>query len=90
MGDMHDRKQNQSYQEDIIRHTVHETLTMLGFNLSNPTEVQADIAYLRKARKGSEQVAAMVKRTCVGAFCSGILWVLWEGIKAAAQAKTGG
>jgi len=35
----------------VVQETVHETLTVLGFDMSNPTEVQKDVAHLSQSRK---------------------------------------
>lgn len=85
-----ERRQEYLRAETLVRETVHETLTGLGFDLRDPTGIQADVAYLRKARRGSEQVANIAKRTCIGVVCSGGLWAMWEGIKVGLGIRGGG
>ncbi len=36
--------------EQVISKTVHTTLTKVGFDLSDPTSIQADMHFLRSAR----------------------------------------
>lgn len=77
------QERRKDYPEELIRRTVHETLITLGFKVNEPFEVQADVAYLHKLRKGSEKISWAVKSSVVTVVISGILTVLWLGIKAA-------
>jgi hypothetical protein len=77
----------------VVKHTVHETLTTLGVDVSSPEAIlamQADHAYLRRAREGADEVAKWVKRAAIGVGTTGGLWALWEGIKIGARTKGGG
>lgn len=68
--------------KEIVRQTVHETLTSMGINVTDPEqliEAQSDFAYVRKARLGSEEVAKWVKRGLVGAGVSAFLYMLTHG-----------
>jgi len=74
-------RRNPEQLEIVIQRTVHTTLTSLGFTIDDPNAVQRDMAYLRKARNGSEEVATWVKRSVIGVGVSGVLFALWNGIK---------
>lgn len=77
----------------IVKQSVHETLTTLGMDISDPEAViamQADHAYLRRSRLGADEVTKWFKRGVVGVGTSAGLYALWEGIKASARLKGGG
>ncbi len=65
----------------IVQEAVCETLLRLGISTDAPSEMQADMIFLRKSRKGNEEVAKWVKRTTVGVFVSSLLFTLYEGIR---------
>ena len=65
----------------IIEETVTKTLEHIGFTVEEPTHIQADMIYLRKAREGSEEIHKWIRRTSVGAAVSGALYSLWQGIR---------
>ncbi len=67
--------------QKIIRNTVHETLAHLGFSVEAPQEVQSDLLYLRKMRKGAEFVALRAKASMVAVLASGFLYLLWDALK---------
>jgi hypothetical protein len=50
------------------RETVHEVLEAFGFNSDDVTEIQKDIAFLRRLRKTSEQVSAKTLIGFIGLF----------------------
>lgn len=58
-------------------------LQRLGFDTSQPIELQKDMAYLRAQREGSEQVSVWVKRGVMTAALSGLTMMLWMGFKLA-------
>jgi hypothetical protein len=72
---------SEAYLKRIVRESVHETLSSLGFTTEQPHQVQADMMYLRKARIGSDEVAKWVKRTTLSVAVSGLLYALFQGIK---------
>lgn len=72
---------------DIVKTTVHETLTSLGFTIDDPNAVQQDMAYLRKSRTGSDDVAKWVKRSGISVAITAFFTVLWVGIQAAMDLK---
>ena len=67
---------------DVIRKTVHETLLGLGFDLSEPSELQADMHYLRGIRRGSEDMRKLVKNSIITLLVSTGLYLLWEAVRA--------
>lgn len=74
----------------LVDKAVRRTLTTLGVDISSTEKmihVQADFAYMRKSRLGSEEVAKWAKRSLVGAFFSGLFYLVISGIKAALSIK---
>ena len=65
----------------IIKEAVEQTLERLGFTVDEPTRLQADMMYLRKAREGNEEMQKWIRRTAIGVFVTGLLYSLWQGIK---------
>ena len=65
----------------IVRQTVHETLTGLGFDVSDPNKLQADMHYLRKIRSGSEEMSRVVKRSAITLSITTGLYLLWDAVK---------
>ena len=68
---------------EIIREAVHATLKGIGFNMDDPTEIQADIHYLRKIRKGADSLMYSVRNTAVVVVLTALLYGVWETIKTA-------
>lgn len=64
----------------IVREAVEETLQRLGFDTAHPAELQADMLYLRKLRRGSEDMHRVVLKVVFSILLSGVLYALWQGI----------
>ncbi|MCB2082334.1 MAG: hypothetical protein H6908_06570 [Hyphomicrobiales bacterium] len=73
----------------IIRKSAHEatqeTLCSLGFSIAEPQEMQADLLYLRKLRRGSEFLNLRVKASLIAFLIPTILYLLWHAIRDAIQ-----
>lgn len=72
--------------EEAAQATVREMLTAMGIDMSSPEKIiqaQVDFAYLRRSRRASEKVAAGVRTAVLAAFVSGLLTILWMGLKMA-------
>lgn len=65
----------------IVRQTVHETLRGIGFDLTDPHQLQADMYYLRKLRNGSEDMMRVARRSAITLMCTTTLFLLWEAVK---------
>jgi len=65
----------------IVRESVHETFASLGLDADEWTEAQADMAYLRRLRRGAERTAWAVRAGVISILVSALLYALWEGIK---------
>lgn len=73
---------------ETAKESVHETLQALGFEVETPREVQADQLYLRKIRKGSQDVNIYVRRSAIWALiCTGA-YMAFLGLKS--YLKNGG
>lgn len=66
---------------DVIRETVHETLTELGVDHSDPMEMQKDFQHLREWRITMDQARNKSILAIVGFLTVGIMTALWIGFK---------
>lgn len=67
----------------VVKETVHETLNSLGFDVAHPQEMQANLAYLDRLRRGSEYVSARVKTALITTTIPAFLYLGWEALKRA-------
>lgn len=67
--------------KETIKETVHETLTELGIDHSEPMEMQKDFQHLREARITMDQVRSRGILTLLGFLITGIVAAIWLGIK---------
>lgn len=67
----------------IIKETVHETLQGLGFNVHNSYEVQADMQYLHKLRRNSEDTASRIRLSLITVSVPAVIYLLWDAVKRA-------
>lgn len=58
---------------EVVKLAVHETLTGIGFDMSDPIEVQKDVAHNRRSRKICEAIQDKALATVVGLFITGII-----------------
>lgn len=65
----------------LVRETVHETLCGLGFDMSDPNKLQADMHYLRKIRMGSEDVLRVVHHSAITLTFTTSLYLIWEAVR---------
>lgn len=63
------------------KEAVRETLSGLGFAMENPRDIQADLLYLQKIRKGSEFMALRVKASVIAVLIPTFLYMLWEVVR---------
>lgn len=66
----------------IVKETVRETLVGLGIDAEDPTEVQQDLAFLRRWRTdsaavGLQTVIAVIVAVAVG--LAGLVWTVLKG-----------
>lgn len=66
----------------VIRETVAETLTGMGFDTDDLHETQADLHYLRRIRTGSEELSRKCKTAGLTLLVTTGLMLLWEAVKA--------
>lgn len=66
----------------VIRDTVAETLTGMGFDIADLRETQADLHYLRRVRVGSEELSRKLKAATLTLLVTTGLMLLWEAIRA--------
>lgn len=82
-----ERRDKDRIDEELIKKTVHETLTSLGFTIDDPNAVQQDMAYLRKSRTGADDVGKWIKRSAISVAITAFVSVIWIGIQAAFHLK---
>jgi hypothetical protein len=68
--------------KDLMKETVTETLTGVGFDMRNPLEMQQDLAYLHEWRHTTESIKSRAIMVSVGTIMVGSISILWLGIKA--------
>ena len=61
----------------IVHASVLETLSHLGITTDDPHAVQKDLIHLRRMRLGQEESVKWVKRTAIGVFVTGLLYMVW-------------
>jgi hypothetical protein len=67
---------------EVIRETVKETLVQYGMETSDPTDVQKDLAFVRRCRTYSEQIGSKIVCVAVGAIVLFVGGGIWLAIKA--------
>jgi len=65
----------------LVKETVTETLTGLGFDTQHPLAVQHDLQYLRDWRNTTESIRGKAILAAVSIAVVGIISVLWIGFK---------
>jgi hypothetical protein len=71
----------ESIVRQVVKDAVHETLTGLGFTPCDPQQTQQDMIYLRKLRRGSEEMGAKIRTASITTLVAGMLYALFEGIR---------
>ncbi len=66
---------------DIVQAAVTETLSSLGLE-GDRRAMMLDFLHLRKTRVGSEQTIMWTKRSAVGLAVAGVVYAIFEGVKA--------
>lgn len=69
--------------QEVVKLTVHETLTGIGFNMNRPIEVQKDIQHMSKSRVICEKIQMVAITVAVSTVASGVLYAVWNAVTAA-------
>jgi len=67
--------------KEIVKDTVHETLTGVGIESSDPIEMQKDFNHLREWRLVVNDVRKKSILTVCGLLLTGVLAFIWIGFK---------
>lgn len=67
--------------KDEVKYIVHETLTGLGFTVSDPHTMQQDMIYLRQFREGSQAFRKNIAKVFVTVSLPAFLFLLWDTFK---------
>lgn len=66
--------------DETVDRAVAKTLISLGFNARDPLQLQADMAYLAKLRRGAEEVKSLATsttiKTCLGALIATFIYLV--------------
>lgn len=65
----------------LIIQTVHETLASLGVDPRRMNDVQADMLYLRRIRRSSEEMGRRLRQTSLTLLATAMIAALWQGIR---------
>lgn len=71
-------------QEDvraIVKETVHETLMTLGVDIHDASQVQQDMAHIRKLRLGCEATKRNIIRAFLTVSVPSAVYIFWETFK---------
>lgn len=60
---------------------VRDMLLMMGFDIEDPHEMQADMQSIRQWRHSTTQIKNMALKVVIGTFFTGLLALLWLGFK---------
>ena len=66
---------------EAARDSVLQTLNAIGIDAENIHECQADMLYLRKIRRGSEELPAKIKASLITVLVPTFLYIAWEAFK---------
>ena len=66
----------------LVRVGVKQAFTEIGIDGKSPLEMQRDFAFIRSARKAVQSTFKTARATAVGVVVTGLLAVLWIGIRA--------
>lgn len=67
---------------EAAREAIIEVLATFGID-RNPIEAQADMAFIRAQRRVADKIGVGVKLAFIAGIVSGLLAVIWLGVKAA-------
>lgn len=76
-----DREEIEHIAQTASKAAVEETLRVLGIDLSNPFEVQKDMAHLRVWRKSMESMQLKTAFVIITVAITGIAAAMWTAIR---------
>ncbi len=76
-----DRREIDALIRRAVKDGQKDGLRMLGFNLNEPQEIQADLQYLRNIRNGTRELRRHVIKSTIWAFICFFGYLVWESIK---------
>lgn len=86
MGENFTREDVRAIVKETVRETVADLFDRLGIDLNDREAIERyrqDMGFLRKQRRGSEDIAKAVRWTAIGAFVAGASWVALWGLQRA-------
>lgn len=67
--------------DQAVLKTISAILTSFGINDDDRKEIRADFVHLRRWRKSTEQIQKVGTVSAIGIIVSGVLGMLWIGLK---------
>jgi len=67
----------------LTRETIETRLIAFGLEESDRGDLQADLRHLRWLRKRAEQVQGFVRRAAITGLLTGVVGLVWLGLKSA-------
>lgn len=65
----------------LVKETIHETLTSLGVDHSNPLEMQKDNLFIREQRLAKESIEKKAKLTLLVIALGGLITLVLTGLR---------
>lgn len=65
--------------DDVIKRTTKETLVQVGFDMSDPIAMQADMHFLRSLRGLCQKAGIRAVMIAIGVATAGMVVLLWRG-----------
>ncbi len=65
----------------VAREAVHETLQLIGLDVSNPGDLQRDFQFMRSWRLSTETIKRQGLISAVTVIVAGILGLIWIAVK---------
>ena len=65
--------------EDVIKRTTKETLIQVGFDMSDPIAMQADMHFLRSLRGLCQKAGIRAMMIAIGVATAGMMILFWRG-----------
>lgn len=70
--------------EEVAKRTIREMFVTFGIDVTNPMEMQQDMAYLRAWRTSVGTIKKQGLMTAVGIVTIGVLGLIWSAMKTGA------
>ena len=73
--------------KEAIKEAMTEVFTAYGFTVDAPSEIQQDMAHLRKLRLGCEATKRTIAKAVITATVPAALYIIWQTIRGILNGK---